>query len=108
MILDKVYGRARPESEEEEEHTQRLTDDSIIDGGTRTASEPQSLRKRSYRPPVQASPIVATNKGDYQLSNVLLGSTHGRVNMDNWTNQASISTPDFKINLTGKREQEVN
>lgn len=25
--------------------------------------------------------------------------------MDNWTNQASISTPDFKINLIGTREE---
>ena len=54
---------------------------------------------------MQASPIVATNKGDYQLSNVLLGSTHGRVNMENWINQASISTPDFKINLVGRLER---
>ena len=77
----------------------------MIEAGTRTTSEPQSLRKRSYKPAVQASPIVATNKGDYQLSNVLLGSSIGRVNMDNWTNQASISTPDFKINLIGTREE---
>ncbi len=55
---------------------------------------------------VQASPIVATNKGDYQLSNVLLGSAHGRINMDNWISKASIETPDFKVNLRrGVREE---
>ena len=96
MILDKIYGRAPPESDPSA--SPRNTDETGLEGLTRAASEPQSLRKRPYRQ-TQASPIVATNKGDFQMANVLLGSTHGRVNMENWTNHASIQTPHFRVLL---------